>query len=162
MKGKGELYRIPQRGRIAGVCAGVSERFGIEVWLVRILMISGLLLSGTLFFVAYIAAWFILDKHPHYTGGAAKQSKNQATQDNGQQQTTHASQFSKGKQQLSSSTSDLSPIDVKQKVWQAGEPPAKAFHDITSQFQQLEVRLQKVETFVTSTEFTISREIAQL
>ncbi|WP_299018241.1 envelope stress response membrane protein PspC [uncultured Photobacterium sp.] len=59
------LYRDPQNGKISGVCAGIAEYFGIEVWLVRILAVSSFLLGfGFLTLIAYIAASLILDKMP--------------------------------------------------------------------------------------------------
>ncbi|MEV8877394.1 PspC domain-containing protein, partial [Mesorhizobium ciceri] len=44
------LYRDPENGRIAGVCAGLANHFGMETWLVRILTVSAFLL-GFGFFV---------------------------------------------------------------------------------------------------------------
>ncbi|MGY4026123.1 envelope stress response membrane protein PspC [Aeromonas rivuli] len=58
------LYRDPQKGRIAGICAGLAEYFGVETWIVRLLAISGLIFAGFITFTAYIAAWFLLDKKP--------------------------------------------------------------------------------------------------
>ena len=62
---RGELYRDPKRGKVAGVCAGLSDYFNMELWLVRIIFISAvLLLGGPFFIVAYIACWFILEVKP--------------------------------------------------------------------------------------------------
>lgn len=59
------LYRDPQNGKISGVCAGIAEYFGVEVWLVRILAVSSFLLGfGFITLVVYIAASLILDKMP--------------------------------------------------------------------------------------------------
>ena len=59
------LYRDPKNGKLGGVCAGVAEYFGLEVWLVRILTVSAFLLGlGFVVLVAYIAACLILDKMP--------------------------------------------------------------------------------------------------
>ncbi|OOE58913.1 phage shock protein C [Salinivibrio sp. ML323] len=59
------LYRDPENGRIAGVCAGLANHFGMETWLVRILTVSAFLLGfGFFVVVAYIAAVLILDKKP--------------------------------------------------------------------------------------------------
>ncbi|OAN18286.1 phage shock protein C [Photobacterium jeanii] len=59
------LYRDPKNGKLGGVCAGVAEYFGVEVWLVRILTVSAFLLGlGFVVLVAYIAACLILDKMP--------------------------------------------------------------------------------------------------
>ncbi|GAA4871985.1 envelope stress response membrane protein PspC [Ferrimonas pelagia] len=60
------LYRIPEQGKIAGVCAGLAERFSLEVWLVRIVALSALLLTGIFSFVLlmYVVGWVLLDKKP--------------------------------------------------------------------------------------------------
>ncbi|MGZ9898774.1 envelope stress response membrane protein PspC [Shewanella gaetbuli] len=59
------LYRVPQKGKIAGVCAGVADFFNFEVWLVRVVALSIFLLGGSgVIFVIYIAMWMILDVKP--------------------------------------------------------------------------------------------------
>lgn len=60
------LYRIPSQGKVAGVCAGIAERFTLEVWLVRIIAVSALILTGVFSFVLllYIVAWVLLDRKP--------------------------------------------------------------------------------------------------
>ena len=60
-----ELYRDPVNGKLAGVCAGFANYFGVEVWLIRILVISAGLLGGTfLVLLAYVALAFMLEKQP--------------------------------------------------------------------------------------------------
>lgn len=58
------LYRDPRQGKIAGICAGLADYFGVETWIVRLLAISGLIFAGFITFTAYMAAWFLLDKKP--------------------------------------------------------------------------------------------------
>ncbi|MEL7477479.1 MAG: envelope stress response membrane protein PspC [Pseudomonadota bacterium] len=130
---KRELYRDPKRGKIAGVCAGLSDYFNMELWLVRILFITAVLLSGgPLFVVVYIACWFILDKkEPTFNPSANK-------------------------------TDEIDPISVKFKVWQKGEPPRQALFDLKDRLTRLDNRIQSMETYVTSSEFTVSREINKL
>ncbi|GEB71350.1 Phage shock protein C [Pseudoalteromonas carrageenovora] len=133
MSAKRELLRDPQRGKIAGVCAGLSDYFNMELWLVRIIFVSAVLLTGgPLFVVAYIAAWFILDKKDPTT--------------------THTS----------SATKTDDPLEVKFKVWQKGEPPRRALQDLKERLGRVDSRLQDMERHVTSSEFTVSREINKL
>lgn len=62
---KRELYRDPINGKISGVCAGLANYFGIEVWLVRILVISAALLGGSfLVMLIYVALTLMLEKQP--------------------------------------------------------------------------------------------------
>ena len=59
------LYRDPKNGKLGGVCAGIAEYFGAEVWIIRLLAVSAFLFSGGFLIVlAYIAAYFILDEMP--------------------------------------------------------------------------------------------------
>lgn len=133
MNTKRELLRDPVRGKIAGVCAGLSDYFNMELWLVRIIFVTAVLLAGgPLFVVAYIAAWFILDKKP--TNSPAS----------------------------SYTTQHEDPLEVKFKVWQKGEPPRRALQDLKDRLGRLDSRLQEMERYVTSTEFTVSREINKL
>lgn len=60
------LYRDPVNGKIAGVCAGIAEFFGVEVNLVRLAVIAIAIFSmGFLAVIAYVAAVFILEKKPN-------------------------------------------------------------------------------------------------
>lgn len=45
-----ELYRDTANGKISGVCAGLANYLGAEVWLIRILVISAALLGGSFWF----------------------------------------------------------------------------------------------------------------
>ncbi|MBS3796409.1 MULTISPECIES: envelope stress response membrane protein PspC [unclassified Pseudoalteromonas] len=132
MSTKRELYRDPKRGKLAGVCAGISDYFNIELWLVRIVFVTAVLLAGgPLFIVAYIAAWFILDTKPADVAQADAQKA------------AHVG-------------------EVKAKVWQRGEPPRKALKDLKEFMTDLDGRIQRMETHVTSPTFTVSREINKL
>lgn len=61
-----QLYRDPVNGKITGVCAGLADYFGLEIWLVRILVVTAALLGGSfLVIVAYVAFTLMLEKQPH-------------------------------------------------------------------------------------------------
>ncbi len=145
-----QLFRDPENARIAGVCSGIAQYFGIETWLVRILTVTGFfLLAGPFVFVAYIAAWFILDKKSA-DGFESQTSSFQAPGGKGWRNTSQGGSAAGHK------------VEVKTKVWQAGEPPKQAFHDIRTRFDNAERRLRKMETYVTSREFQLNREISRL
>ncbi|OUS25706.1 phage shock protein C [Thalassotalea sp. 42_200_T64] len=141
-KSRGELFRDPVKGKIAGVCAGLAQYFGWEAWLVRILVVSGVLLGMGWFCILYIAGWFILDKKPskYSAKDVAKSVKDKLHEEE---------VFGES-------------IKVKAKIWQAGEPPKQAIRDISLKFKSLEHELRSMERYVTSPEFTVSREINKL
>ena len=145
-KCRGELYRDPSNGKIAGVCAGLANYFGWEAWLVRILVVSGVLLGMGWFIVIYIAGWFILDKKHGASKKAAKKSKRNFN----------------GSSEFVQNDFAGESIKVKSRIWQSGEPPKQAFHDIRRKFKNLERELIMMEKYVTSPEFTVSREINKL
>ncbi|HBY87091.1 MAG TPA: envelope stress response membrane protein PspC, partial [Colwellia sp.] len=143
------LYRNAEQGKIAGVCAGIADYFGWETWLVRILVVSGVLFGMPFLILGYVAAWFILDKAPEkITSGNYESGESQ-----------YAKHQQQGKQKGDVSNES---IKVKARIWQAGEPPKQALYDIRRKFRSLEGKVQAMEQYVTSAEFTVSREINKL
>lgn len=55
----------PQHGKvIAGVCAGLGERFGWKPWVVRLAFLLSCLLPGPQFLI-YIVLWIMMPKRPY-------------------------------------------------------------------------------------------------
>lgn len=130
-----ELLRDDRNGKLAGVCAGIADYFGWEVWLVRLIVVTSVLLGlGGLLPVLYVAAWFILEK-----------------------KSVH-----EAKKGVTEPSYDERPVEVKTRVWQRGEVPKSALHHLVNQFNSLELRLRDMETHVTSAKFQLNREISKL
>lgn len=58
------LYRDTKRGRLGGVCAGLAQYLGVEVWVVRLVAATGLIFASFITLVLYLAAWCVLDRQP--------------------------------------------------------------------------------------------------
>ena len=157
MKTGTSLYRDPENGKIAGVCAGIAEYFKLETWLVRILTVTAFfLMAGPFVVVSYVAAWFILDKKPA--------NLNDTEYDNATAQSSSrwgSSAYNVRSEGKAAKTHD-GKIEVKKRIWQAGEPPREAFFDIQERFRVAELKLRKLEGYVTSKEYQINREISRL
>jgi phage shock protein C len=155
----GELYRIKDEGKIAGVCAGIADYFGIETWLVRILTVTAfLLLAGPFILVAYVALWFILEDKKSTSGNGAGDHKGFVNKDGvGSGQNTYT-----GKGFKNSSHDTAHKVEVKSKVWQSGVPPRQAFIDIKQRYASVEDKLRMLESYVTSKEFQLNRELSRL
>ena len=56
------LFRLPQAGRLAGVCAGIADYLGADVTLVRVAWIVLSIWPGCLFggVLAYLIAWMLM------------------------------------------------------------------------------------------------------
>lgn len=52
----------PRRGRLlAGVCAGLAQRFGLSRFVVRLLFVASVILPGPQF-VVYLLLWVLMPK----------------------------------------------------------------------------------------------------
>ncbi len=160
MKGH-ELYRIKSQGRIGGVCAGLADYFGVETWLVRIVTVSTfLLLAPPFVFVGYIALWFILEDKSKQSQSSTSSHKGFV---NGQNTKASGSAYGySGKGYRNESFDGSHKVEVKSKVWQSGVPPRQAFMDIKQRYESTETKLQKLESYVTSKEFQLNRDINRL
>lgn len=122
------LYRDPKQGKIGGVCAGIAEYLGLEIWIVRIVAVSGFLLGfGFFATLAYIAALLILEKKPD-------------TVQSNQQNDLH----------------------VKKTPWQQGRSAQIVLSELDNKIRQMEQKVNKVESHVTSREFELNRQFRQL
>lgn len=135
-KAKRELLRDDTNGKIAGVCAGIADYFGWELWLVRIITVSAFFLGGGgVVVMLYIAAWVVLEK------------KSKASF-----KTTPAESVSVREK----------PVELKTRVWQRGETAKEALVHLSSQFNSLELKLRDMERHVTSAKFQLNREFNNL
>ncbi|QMI05292.1 envelope stress response membrane protein PspC [Citrobacter sp. RHB25-C09] len=72
-----KLWRIPQRGMVRGVCAGIAQYLDVPVKLVRILMVLSIFFGLALFtLVAYIILTFALDPMPDNLANGEPQPTN--------------------------------------------------------------------------------------
>ena len=55
------LCRDPDRQKIAGVCAGIANYYGVESWVVRCIAVTGMLFLPSIVFPAYWIMYFVMD-----------------------------------------------------------------------------------------------------
>lgn len=55
-----KLYRDRERAKIAGVCAGIANYLGAEVWVLRCVAVTGLIFIPGLMFPAYWILFFVM------------------------------------------------------------------------------------------------------
>jgi phage shock protein PspC (stress-responsive transcriptional regulator) len=60
------LHRSVSDRKIAGVCGGLAEYFGVDPTLVRLVWVIGTIVPGAIVFgiLAYLVAWFIMPERP--------------------------------------------------------------------------------------------------
>ena len=55
-----KLWRIPQRGMVKGVCAGIARRLGVSRVTVRVVALLALILMPPLALAAYLPAVLVM------------------------------------------------------------------------------------------------------
>ena len=63
MKTPKRLYRLPDQGKIAGVCAGLGEYFQVDPTVVRLIFVL-LVLAGASGVLIYLVMWLIVPRQP--------------------------------------------------------------------------------------------------
>jgi phage shock protein C len=69
------LYRDKHNGKIMGVCAGIADYTGINVFWVRLAAFMSIFMLSGMTILAYIAAGVLLNKKPPYLYRAASEQK---------------------------------------------------------------------------------------
>ncbi len=64
VRGSTQLRRNPVNRRIAGVASGLSDFFGIDITLIRVLFVLAILFSGGAALLAYLLCWVVIPEGP--------------------------------------------------------------------------------------------------
>jgi len=148
-----ELYRDPSRARISGVCAGIADYFGLEVWVVRIIAVSALLFFQFPVLLAYGIAHFVLDPKP---GSEKRRHHGKARRADYHQSNVTADDASVKEPPLTPEKATV------QQVWKKGGIPSQTIRKTKQRFQKIEKRLQNMESYVTSNQFQLRKEFQDL
>jgi phage shock protein C len=118
------LYRDRENAMLAGVCAGISEYFGLNRKGVRLVTVLLMLFPPFFAFVAiaYVILAIVLPVKP----------------------------------------TDLYEDKEQAEFWRGvSNAPADVFGSLSHRFRELNLRLERMEAFVTSKEFEIDRELGR-
>ena len=128
-----KLYRDVRHQRIAGVCAGIARYFGMEAWVVRCIAATGLIFMGQIVVPAYVIAWWVLEPAPNSEGAVDAQS-------------------SERKPDHTSPAPELGPR----------LSPRRSLRDVQWSLDQIELKLRRMETHVTSGQYELQRELRKI
>ena len=129
------LHRDPYRGRVAGVCAGIAGYYGLNLRLIRVLMIVACFINLPLTLGGYALATFLLKPLPE-------------PQPDG------------GQSEMNAGTS--AQRAEREKAAEEELPPELRFAALKDKFRELEERTGGMETLVTSSEFRLRRDFKNM
>jgi len=119
------FYRDSVNGKVMGVCAGIADYTGMDVTLVRIMMVAAILLGSGSPVLLYFIAGGMTPKKPHELA--------------------------------------VSDDDEDKRFWQGvRRSPTQSAREIRSRMRDIDRRLADIESYVTTENRSLAREIEQL
>ncbi len=161
-----KLYRDPEYEKIAGVCAGLGRYFGIETWKVRMGALTGLIFLPGIVFPAYWVAYFIMDEPDEKSGSTATPSP----EDVDQSEKRHSKKSSllssrrerrAKRRQARQPTGKLRGMNNSPDEQETLQPAVALRHTVTD-LTQAELRLRRLESFVTSDQYELQKELTKI
>ncbi len=153
-KVKEPLYRDPINGKIGGVCAGIAQYLGIDVWLVRgVAVVAFFLGFGVIAVVVYAIAVVTLDKRP-----LESYQQYQNTQQGGASQSNSNSNSFGGNRNANGNGYN----NTAHGHYGQGETMSQMLKRLSLDVEQLEQKTRKMESHVTSSEFELNRKFKHL
>ena len=140
-----KLYRDTKRGKLLGVCAGIGRYYGVEVWVVRCAAITAVIFLNWLAVAAYlVAGLFVLEKEP------------------ARRQMARGKRGKRGKRsrQIHDEDEDENPVDTERRY--ALPSPRAQLRTVDAEFDEVELRLRRMETHVTSGRYELHREFGRI
>jgi len=119
-----KFYRDKRNGKLMGVCSGIANYTGMDVTLVRIMVVGAVFMSGGSILPLYFIAGFIADDEPRELALENKEER----------------QFWQGVRQS----------------------PTRTARDIRGRLREIDRRLADIESYVTTENRSLAREIEDL
>lgn len=151
-----ELYIDSSDEKVAGVCAALARYFGLENWVVRIGALSGLIFMPGVIFPAYWIAYFVMEKR---TDGARRRRRGRRGRRRDREDKDRHSGFDAQPQTDAVSRSKARGRGRRGELaFNAG----RSLRHITTDMTQAELRLRRLESFVTSDQYELHKELTRI
>ena len=158
---KGELYIDPSEEKVAGVCAALARYFGVETWIVRMGALTGLIFVPGVVFPAYWIAYFVMEKRTDGERGKRRRRRRRSRRrhKHGADPETRMT-HEEFEEEMATER-----LDVPESGSQDPDPkvnPGKSLRRVTTDMTQAELRLRRLESFVTSDRYELHRELTKI
>lgn len=137
------LERDEENAKIVGVCAGIANYYGVEAWVVRCIAVTGLLFFGSIVFPAYWIMYFVMDSPNSPQKDRQSRSSRRSRRDRWRQNQEKGSMTDR---KFSSSVDN----------------PRRNLRNVQTDLQEVELRLRRMETHVTSGQYELQRELHRI
>lgn len=146
-------YRLPEEGKIAGVCAGLAEHYEISNLMARGIAVTGAVFMPQIVIVAYIVAIFLLPTREELRQKSSVESASILDEVE-----TRKGRRARRRQRMDEALDDTDDADYEQTLG-ARRMMVKRYKE---RMGALDQRLQNLENHVTSRRYDLSQEIDSL
>ena len=158
-----DLYLDRENRKIVGVCAGVARYFGIEAWVARCAALTGLIFLPSIVFPAYWVAFFVMGRSPsdRYgrsragVGGSRARERAKKTRSRANERKRSAR---RGRRAYDDKRDHRSPAPE----FGARFSPRRSLRGAQADFAEVELRLRRMEAFITSDQYALERGFAEI
>lgn len=168
------LYIDKNDEKVAGVCAAFARYFGVESWVVRMGALTGLIFIPTIVFPGYWISYFVIQKKsstkPKRIFGRRRRRRHQrreaakaaaadlyAEEYGDDYVEEHADQQAQTRRERAPRASEK-PRPVRTEKPQ----PSRDLRHVTTDLTQAELRLRRMESFVTSDQYELHKELHKI
>lgn len=130
------LCRDRENGKLLGVCAGIANYYGLETWVVRLIALTGLVFLTSVTLVGYFVAALLMDPSPLHKRTPRARPPRRRRRERRHEKDDSSEAYS----------------------W----IPRQRLRDVSAEFDQMELKLRRMETHVTSGNYELNRELAEL
>lgn len=134
------LCRDRENGKLLGVCAGIANYYGLQSWVVRLIALTGLVFLTSVTLVGYFVAAVVMDPKPKGRRSRLRPPRTRRSRRRQRRARKHAEDSDEAYSWI----------------------PRQRLRDVRSQFDQMELKLRRMEAHVTSAHYDLHRELAEL
>jgi len=141
------LYRNTREGKISGVCAGLGDNWDIAHWVVRLTWVGAFLFTGPLAFWAYIGAWIMMAPNPHRRAGDLQSDRYEADYVD---------------ENIEMEYDEYSHDYRPKKVFRYPDSNSERLQRAKERLDAALRRVEGMESYVTSRQYNLNKEISKL
>ena len=158
-----KLYLDDDNGKLVGVCGGIANYFGMEAWVVRCIAVTGLIFMPQIVFPAYWVAYFVMD-HPPDGEGDDEDGKRKRRRRRWKPRPPRPPGMRRRARDRDRDAEDGPRHDHTAPAPEMGVrfSPRRSLRAVQADFTELELRLRRMETHVTSGQFELQRELGKI
>jgi phage shock protein PspC (stress-responsive transcriptional regulator) len=160
------LYIDKNDEKVAGVCSAFARYFGVESWVVRMGALTGLIFIPTIVFPGYWISYFVIQKKSSSKPKrvrSSRRSRRRRRQEATEEAKAAVSEAYEAEHAEEYAEESTPRATQKQKQPRRDKPqPSRDLRHVTTDLTQVELKLRRIESFVTSNQYELHKELHKI